>query len=74
MTQYVIDQDSINKLNHEQILEDLYGEDVHKIEIIASQIKRRLKTRKDIINKMRMQSTALSTNPDIKHPEIGDVD
>ena len=50
------------------------GEDVHKIEIAASQIERRLITRNDIIRKMKMQPTALSTNPDIEHPEIGDVD
>ena len=69
-----IDQDSTNTLNPEQILENLYGEDVHKIEIAASQIERRLITRNEIIKKMKMQSTALSTNPDIEHPEIGDVD
>ena len=55
---------------HYDTIHILYGEDVHKIEIAASQIDRRLKTRKDKINKMKMQSTALSTNPDIEPPEI----
>ena len=69
-----IDQDSTNTLNPDQILENWYGEEVHKIEIAASQIERRFKTRNDLIKKMKMQFTALSTNPDIEHPEIGDVD
>ena len=68
----IIDQDNINNLIPEQILENLYGDDVHKIKIAASQVERRLQIRNYIIKNIKMQTTALST--DIEHPEVGDVD